>query len=83
MVWLKCTGSDAGYVYFYDGDGRSAWPDQLFVEMFPGLAPEIREYLELRRSGRLPEKRKGYEHVYRLATSFAEFIEALQPAITE
>lgn len=79
MVWLKCTGRDAGHVYFDDGDGRSAWPDETFHEMFPGLAPEINEYLELRKKGKLPEKPEGYEHVYRLARSFTEFMESLRP----
>jgi hypothetical protein len=79
MIWLKCTGRDGGYVYFDDGDGRSAWPDKTFYDMFPGLAPEIKEYLELRRNGQLPKKPKGYEHAYRLASSFTGFMEALQP----
>jgi hypothetical protein len=79
MIWLKCMGQDAGYVYFDDGDGRSAWPDEMFYEQFPGLAPEIKQYLEQRKEGKLPKKPRGYDHVYRLARSFTEFVEALQP----
>jgi hypothetical protein len=79
MVWLKCTGRDAGHVYMHDGEGRSAWPDEFFCERYPNLAPEIQHYLELRKQCKLPTKPKGYEHVYRLAKSFGEFIDALQP----
>jgi hypothetical protein len=80
MIWLKCTGCDAGHVYFDDGDGRSAWSDEMFFERFPGLADEIKEYLAMRKSGRLPQKPQGYDHVYCLATSFTEFIDALRPS---
>lgn len=78
MFWLKCTGSDAGHVYLFDNQGRFAWPDEMFFQMFPNLHPEIRKYLELRQKGKLPKKAKGYEHVYRLATSFSEFFNRLE-----
>ncbi len=78
MFWLKCTGSDAGHVYLFDNQGRFAWPDEMFFQMFPNLHPEIRKYLELRQKGKLPRKAKGYEDVYRLATSFSEFFNRLE-----
>jgi len=80
MFWLKCCGWDAGHVYMHDGDSRSAWPDELFYKRFPNLSPEIQHYLVLRRQGNLPKKRKGYEHVYRLAESFGDFIDRLEPS---
>lgn len=78
MFWLKCTGSDAGHVYLHDHEGRSAWSDRVFSERFPNLHPSIQEYLKLRRSKKLPKKPAGYEHVYRLARSFGEFVESLE-----
>jgi len=72
--WLKCTGEDAGHVYIFDNQFRSAWTDERFFQMFPNLHPDIRKYLELRRQGKLPKKAQGYEHIYRVATSFSEFI---------
>lgn len=80
MFWLKCTGRDAGHVYLFDNQGRLAWPDEMFFHMFPNLHPDIREYLELRRKGKLPRKAKGYEHVYQLATNFSEFFDRLEPS---
>lgn len=79
MFWLKCTGSDAGHVYLFDNQGRFAWPDEMFFQMFPNLDPEIGDYLELRRKKKLPKKTKGYEHIYRLAPSFSEFVNRLEP----
>jgi len=78
MLWLKCTGNDAGYVYMFDNQYRSNWPDEQFVEMFPNLAPAISQYLELRRKGKLPSKPKGYEHVYLVAKSFTQFMSRLE-----
>jgi len=51
----------------------------MFREMYPNLAPEIVHYLNLRKMGELPVKPVGYEHVYRLAKSFTEFVEGLLP----
>jgi hypothetical protein len=79
MVWLKCTGSDAGCVYCHAADQRWLWPDSKFREMSKNLHPDIEHYLLLRRQGRLPIKKKGYENHYRLAGSFTEFIHSLQP----
>jgi len=28
MLWLKCTGNDAGCIYFHDPDQRWTWPDE-------------------------------------------------------
>lgn len=79
MFWLKCTGDDAGHVYLFDDQFRSAWTDEKFFQMFPNMHPEIKNYLELRRQGKLAKRAKGYEHTYRLATSFSEFISRLGP----
>jgi hypothetical protein len=79
MFWLKCTGQDAGHVYMHDDEGRFAWPDSIFYERFPNLSSEIQQYLKQRKQGKLPTKPKGYEHVYRLAKSFTEFIDRLEP----
>lgn len=79
MIWLKCDGADAGHVYFHDGEGRSAWDDAMFYQMYPNIDPEIKHYLKLRRQGKLPARPKGYEHVYRLGKSFTEFFESLRP----
>ena len=78
MFWLKCTGRNIGHVYMHDHEGRFAWTDRMFFESFPNLHPDIKRYLEARQQGKLPKKPKGYEHVYRLARSFTEFIECLE-----
>lgn len=78
MFWLKCSGKDAGSVYMHDHEGRSAWPDKMFYDMFSKLQPKIKDYLELRRRGQLPKKPKGYDHVYRLASTFSEFVNGLK-----
>lgn len=80
MFWLKCSGRDRCNVYMHDHEGRFAWPDKMFHDMFSNLDPVIKDYLALRNRGKLPEKPKGYEHVYRLAVSFEEFIERLEQA---
>jgi len=77
--WLKCLGWDAGHVYMYDNQGRSAWPDEMFYKMFSNLHVEIKKFLAIRREGKLPGKRRGYEHVYLLAKNFGEFIDLLKP----
>lgn len=79
MFWLKCTGTDAGYGYMHDHEGRSAWPDETFHSMFSNLDPGIQHYLDLRREGKLPVKRVGYEHVYLVGKSFEQFLYSLIP----
>jgi SMI1/KNR4 family protein SUKH-1 len=80
MFWLKCSGRDCGHVYMHDPEGRFAWPDEMFYERFANLGPTIKDYLGIRKRGELPKKPRGYEHVYRLATSFGEFVERLEKA---
>jgi hypothetical protein len=62
MTWLKCTGEDAGSVYFHDPQRRWSWPDAKFYEWFFNLDPSVEQYLRLRREHRLPTKRRGYEN---------------------
>ncbi len=78
MFWLKCSGKDNGSVFMHDHEGRAAWPDKMFYEMFDKLDPTIKDYIELRRRGQLPKKPKGYDHVYRLANTFSEFVDGLK-----
>jgi len=78
-IWLKCLGQDRGSVYYFDHQKRNDWPDEWFYKHFPNLHPPIREYLDRRRNGTLPTKRKGYEHLYLLAQSFSGFIHKLKP----
>ncbi len=77
MIVLRCGGPDDGHVYFFDRDQRSLWSDEQFYQMFPNLSPLIVDYLERRRSGQLPPKPEGYEHLYLLGHGFHEFIERL------
>lgn len=77
MFWYICQGARAGQVVMHDGDCRSSWTDERFFKMFSNLAPEIKEYLELRKESKLPQKEEGFEHIYLLADSFSEFIENL------
>jgi hypothetical protein len=77
-VELKCDGRDVGHVYTFDHEGRSGWTDEMFYEMFPKLGGDVKQYLEMRKKGKLPRKAKGYEHWYRLGRSFTEFIECLK-----
>jgi hypothetical protein len=79
MFWLKCDGEDTGHVYMHDHEGRSAWTDDMFADWYPNPAPEIQAYLKIRKQGKLPAKRKGYAHVYRLGRTFSEFFDSLQP----
>ena len=78
LVFLKCKGSDAGAVYFYDADQRSLWTDERFLKSFSNLSPDIREYLRKRRLGELPAKPEGYESFYRVAGSFQQFLESCE-----
>lgn len=79
MLWLKCSGRDCGSVYMHDHEGRFAWPDDMFYNQFPNLHQAIKDYLDLRKRAELPKKPTGYEHIYRVATSFTDFIERLEP----
>jgi hypothetical protein len=63
----------------FDHEYRSTWPDEHFLQMFPNVAPVIKQYLEVRRRGKLPSKPQGHEHVYLVAKSFTEFISRLEP----
>jgi hypothetical protein len=83
MAVVRCGGPDDGHVYFFDRDQRSLWGDDEFYHMFPGLAPEIKEYLARRSGGQLPPKPEGYESLYLLARGFNEFIERLAPTDDE
>lgn len=78
MFWLKCSGGDCGHVYLHDHEQRASWPDERFYERFSNLSDSIRDYLALRQRGELPKKPRGYDHVYRLATTFGAFIERLK-----
>jgi hypothetical protein len=78
MFWLLCSGRDCGHVYLHDHEQRSSWPDETFHQRFPNLSDSIRDYLALRKRGALPNKPRGYEHLYRLGTTFGEFIERLE-----
>ena len=77
MLWLKCTGNDAGCIYFHDPEQRWTWPDAQFHQTFRLLAPSIERYLKLREAGSLPKKAHGYENVYLVARSFTDLIERL------
>jgi hypothetical protein len=78
MVVLKCRGRDAGSVYHYGAQQRTLWSDDEFRSMFCALSPHIEGWLERRRAGQLPKKRRGYESLYLLGRSFTEFFLALQ-----
>ena len=78
MFWLFCAEPYVGHVFVRDHYGRSSWSDEDFSK-WPHLAPEIRQYLYLRREGRLPKKPEGFEDIYLVARSFKAFIDSLQP----
>jgi len=71
---LSVAGVDYGSVYALDSEFRSRWDDEKFYRRFPDLADEIKWYLELRRTGRLPEKHDSYGSLYHVANDFDEFI---------
>mgnify|MGYP000660448359 CR=1 FL=1 len=66
-----------GHVYYYDIGGRSSWDDDTFRSMFPNLAPELKNYLETRRVGELPQKDEAFANFYLSATSFTDFYESI------
>lgn len=78
MFWLFCAEPYFGYVFVYDHYHRSSWSDEDFMK-WPSLAPEIHNYLDMRREGKLPEKPEGYDDVYLVAMSFTDFIDSLTP----
>jgi hypothetical protein len=78
MFWLSCAEPEFGHVFVHDHYGRSSWPDETFFR-WPHLAPEIHEYLRLRRENKLPKKLPGCEDIYLAARSFTQFIDGLQP----
>jgi hypothetical protein len=89
VVAIKCGGSDAGHVYLFDEEGRAEGdnPEQLPVVPAHLRCPSMERYLELRRARRLPAKPDDQVIVapsglkvalFRLATSFEEFVAALQ-----
>src|SRR5262245_54689662 len=58
MFWLSCVEPEFGHVLVHDHYGRSSWPDEEFLR-WPHLAPEIHDYLRLRRENKLPKKLPG------------------------
>ena len=78
-IYLSFRQSDYGSVYYWDHEYRCLWDDGTFYSMFPNLAEEIVNYLELRRKGETPVKETDFESFYLAAKSFSEFINALEP----
>ncbi len=83
MFWLMCQGPSTGAVLLHDHENRSSWSDEKFYSMFSNLAPEIKDYLEMRKSGVLPHKDEGLEDIYKVANSFTEFINNLEEITVE
>jgi hypothetical protein len=73
-TYMSVHPSDYGYIYYYDFQQRTLQPDEWFYRQFPNLDPGIKEYLEMRSNGLLPEKPSGNESLYRLARSFSDFV---------
>jgi hypothetical protein len=73
---LSIAGVDRGCVYALDGESRAWWDDEEFHLRFNAMDDSIREYLRLRADDELPPKPTGYDHLYRLASSFDEFLES-------
>jgi hypothetical protein len=76
---LSFAGIDRGSVYALDSEFRVDWSDEEFYQRFNAMADGIREYLELRRDDRLPEKPVGYDSLYLLAEDFDEFLSSCRP----
>lgn len=68
-----------GSIYYWDCENRSAWPDEMFYQRFSNLAPDIKQYLEYRRSGALPRKADAIADFYKVAESFTLFMESCTP----
>ncbi|MHC5537005.1 hypothetical protein ACYOEI_01880 [Singulisphaera rosea] len=76
---LSVAGIDRGAVYALDGEFRCFWPDEEFEARFIAMADEIRDYLELRRTGQLSMKPAGYDSLYFLADDFDEYLSLCYP----
>jgi tetratricopeptide (TPR) repeat protein len=76
---LSVAGIDRGVVYAADGEARSSWSDEEFHQRFNGMADSIRDFLRLRREGKLRKKPPGYENLYLLAQDFDEFLSSCRP----
>ena len=72
-------GVSRGQIYFWDCDNRSAWPDEVFLQRFPALSPDIKAYLEHRKNGALPVKHDALSDFYFVADSFTRFLGLLTP----
>jgi hypothetical protein len=92
VVAIKCSGSDVGHVYLFDDAGQAELkkmpvrPAEVPTHLRHRYAT-MERYFKLRRAGRLPPKPgdeiivapSGLQTVlFRLATSFDEFLAALQ-----
>jgi hypothetical protein len=75
QVFLMLSGKLRGQVYFRDSQQRYFWPDERFYDMFENLHPDIKDFLEMRKNGKIPIKEKGMENFYFVANSFQSFIE--------
>jgi hypothetical protein len=71
---LSIAGIDRGADYALDGEQRGWWDDETFHARYNAMADSIREYLDLRERDELPDKPAGYDHIYRLAGDFDEFL---------
>jgi hypothetical protein len=92
VVAIKCSGSDVGHVYLFDDAGQAELkkipvrPAEVPTHLQHRYTT-MERYFKLRRAGRLPPKPdneiivapSGLQTVlFRLATSFDEFLDALQ-----
>lgn len=83
QIFIICEANDKldlshGAVYFWDGDNRSAWPDEVFEQRFPSLGPEIRNYLEQRKAGLLTKKPDALADFYKVGDSFSMFVNGMR-----
>ncbi len=69
---------DLSQVYIFDPQYRYSWDDDKFYNMFPNLHPAIKQYLDLRKKGQLPTKKKGFENFYKISDNFNDFLNALK-----
>jgi hypothetical protein len=80
---LSIAGIDHGSVYALDGEFRAYWSDEEFHQRFNAIDESIEKYLTLRRNEMLPEKPVGYECLYLLAPSFADFLARCKPCLDD
>ena len=74
-----CIGEDRfGHVFYYDFEERIDWSQAEFEGMFPNLVEDIRNFIDDRDAGSLPQKPPGYENFYHAADSFSEFLTKLE-----